>query len=107
MLAHNHQSAAAVRRQLKTVRLGLGLTRLLMDAGRTEEAQTVMASLSCAAPASGQARARAERPRCAKVSWVVQNGTPSQVFSSPTVPGRFRGPTPAARRQGPRVATFS
>lgn len=107
MLAHNHQSAAAVRHQLKTVRIGLGLTRLLMDAGRTEEAQTVMVSLSCTAPARGQARARAKRPRRAKVSWAVQNGTPSQMFSSPTGPGRFRGPTPAPRRQGPRVATLS
>jgi len=34
-----------IRNRLKTTSMGLGLVRLLLDAGRTEEARTTLASL--------------------------------------------------------------
>ncbi len=45
MLAIHDQFTPQMRNRLKTVGMGLGLVRLLQDAGRTEEASTTLSSL--------------------------------------------------------------
>jgi hypothetical protein len=45
MLAIHDQFTHRLRNRLKTSVLGLGLVRLLQDAGRTEEARTTLSSL--------------------------------------------------------------
>lgn len=52
------------RKQLRTTGLGLGLVRLLLDAGRTKEARTVLAALqNCIHETPAQAAGeRSRRP---------------------------------------------
>ena len=45
MLAIHDQFTPQMRNRLKTTGMGLGLVRLLQDAGRTEEARTTLSSL--------------------------------------------------------------
>ena len=45
MLAIHDQFTRQMRRRLKTTGMGLGLVRLLQDAGLTEEARTTLSSL--------------------------------------------------------------
>jgi len=45
MLATHDQFTHQMRNRLKTTSMGLGLVRLLMDAGLTEEARTTLSSL--------------------------------------------------------------
>jgi hypothetical protein len=45
MLAIHDQFSDQMRNRLKTTGLGLGLVRLLQDAGRFDEARTTLASL--------------------------------------------------------------
>ena len=47
MLAINDNFTHQMRDCLKTTAMGLGLVRLLQDAGRTEEARTILCSLEC------------------------------------------------------------
>ena len=45
MLAIHDKSTHQMRNRLKTTAMGLGLVRLLQDAGRTEEARITLSSL--------------------------------------------------------------
>jgi hypothetical protein len=45
MLAIHDQFTRQMRNRLKTTGMGLGLVRLLQDAGRTDEARAVLSSL--------------------------------------------------------------
>jgi hypothetical protein len=69
---HNHFTKQ-MRTRLETTAIGLGLVRLLQNAGRTEEARAILASLEngfqCAAPESDKASQKPCQPnRCKGVS---------------------------------------
>ena len=46
MLATHDQFSRQMRNRLKTAAMGWGLVRLLQDAGRAEEARTILSSLA-------------------------------------------------------------
>jgi hypothetical protein len=60
MLAIHDEFTDLLRGRLETIGMGLGLVRLLQDAGRTEEARTTLCSLEHGC--QGRA-AQAEQPR--------------------------------------------
>jgi hypothetical protein len=64
MLAIHDQFSDQVRNRLKTTGMGLGLVRLLQDAGRTAEARATLASLEDRFQGvAGESHKRSQNPR--------------------------------------------
>lgn len=94
MFAHDQHDplTARLRNRLTTTGIGLGLVRLLLDAGLTEDARTTLASLQAGLPdvAAGPDRLPLGRP--ARVVSTILTGR-SRVLAMPGVTRRPATPT--------------
>jgi uncharacterized protein HemY len=66
MLASHDSFSPELRHRLQNAVMGLGLVRLLLDTGRTQEAQSTLASLQNGYPSVQEALRPLRKRRCKK-----------------------------------------
>lgn len=81
MIAIHDQFTPQMRKRLKTTGMGLGLVRLPLDAGRTEEARTTLSSLENDIQGVPETSAKAQKHRKTKRLKSVSRSFP---FMAPT-----------------------
>lgn len=74
MCAIHDRFTRQMRNRLKTTGMGLGLVRLLQDAGQTDEARTTLASLENGFQGIAQERKRRSANRLKRIAELVRSG---------------------------------
>jgi len=83
MVTIHDQFSQQVRNRLQTTGMGLGLARLLQDAGRIEEARTTLSSLEIGFPCdAAESETPSQQPRKANRSRRVSGRFPVRVRSA-------------------------